>query len=397
MIISDLHIHSKYARGCSKDLTIPNLDKYAKIKGINLLGTGDFTHPQWFTHLKENLSQIGETGIYESAKGQRFMLSTEISLMWSQDGRGRKVHLVILAKNLDMVRQINETLGKRWRLDYDGRPIFGVSAIEFLELMKEIDESIEIIPAHAWTPWFGIFGSKSGFDSLEECFNEKTKHIHAIETGMSSDPEMNWRISKLDKINLVSFSDAHSFWPWRIGREATLFDTDFDYDEIINAIRTRKGLHSTIEVDPGYGKYHLTGHRSCNFSVSPTEALRLKNVCPKCGKQLTVGVLQRIEQLADRPENFIPKNNVPFKKIIPLSELISANLGVGIATKKTWEIYYTMIKNFENEINILLNVEEQKLKNLVGEKLSALIMSNRKGMIKIKEGYDGEYGYPIIK
>ena len=398
MIISDLHIHSSYARGCSKDLSIPNLDKYAKIKGIDLLGTGDFTHPEWFKHLEQNLSETEKgSGIYQSERGQKFIFSTEISLMFSQGGKGRKVHLVLLAKNIDVVKQINEALGKRWRLDYDGRPIFGTTAIEFTELMKEIDSDIEIIPAHAWTPWFGIFGSMSGFDSLKECFAEKTKHIHAIETGLSSDPEMNWRLSSLDNVNLVSFSDSHSFWPWRLGREATIFETKMSYNDILNAIKTGKGISSTIEVDPGYGKYHFTGHRNCGICVHPKDALSMKNICPKCGRNLTVGVLQRVEQLADRPENFVPKHAVPFKKIIPLSEIISGVLGVGIATKKTWETYHRLVNNLGNEMNVLLNAEEKKIKSLVGEKLSDYIMKNREGKIKVKEGCDGAYGEPILE
>ena len=393
MIVSDLHIHGSYSRACSKDLSIPNLEKYAKIKGVDLLGTGDFTHPKWIEHLKENLAETSkDSGIYETKTGQKFMLTSEISLIFSQDGRGRKVHLVFLAKNMDIVRQINDVLGKRGRLDYDGRPIFGIKAAEFVDMMQNIDKSIEIIPAHAWTPWFGIFGSMSGFDSLEECFGEKTKHIHAIETGMSSDPEMNWRLSKLDSVSLVSFSDAHSFWPWRLGREATVFDTEMNYDSIINAIRTKKGLNSTIEVDPGYGKYHFTGHRNCGICISPKEALKLNNVCPVCGKPLTVGVLQRVEELADRPEGFVPKNAVPFKKIIPLSELISSVFGFGTATKKSWEIYYKLVKTFGNEMKVLLDADENEIKNLVGEKLSGLIMKNRIGKIEIKAGCDGEYG-----
>jgi uncharacterized protein (TIGR00375 family) len=396
MIITDLHIHGSYSRGCSKDLTIQNLEKYAKIKGVDLLGTGDFTHPKWFEHIKDSLKEIDNSGIHETKTGQKFMLATEISLIFSQGGRGRKVHLVILAKNLDIVKQINNVLTKKWRVDYDGRPIFGATCIEFLELMQNIDKDIELIPAHAWTPYFGIFGSMSGFDSLEECFQEKTKHIHAIETGMSSDPEMNWRISKLDSVNLVSFSDAHSFWPWRMGREATVFDTKMDYNAILNAIRTGKGLSSTIEVDPGYGKYHFTGHRNCGISISPKESLKLNNLCPKCGKPLTVGVLQRVEELADRPEGFVPKNAVPFKKIIPLSELISKIMNSGIATKKVWEVYNRLIKEFGSEMNVLLSADEQKIKNVVGEKLSEYIIKNRFAKIKIKEGYDGEYGELII-
>jgi len=397
-IISDLHLHGRYARGCSKDLSIPNLEKYAKIKGLNLLGTGDFTHPEWAKHLKESLSETSAgSGIYSTKTGQKFLLSAEISLMYSQGGKGRKVHLVILAKNFDIVSQITEALKKRGRVDYDGRPIFGIPCPEFVDMMMNIDNDIEIIPAHAWTPWFGIFGSKSGFDSLEECFGEKTRHIHAIETGMSSDPPMNWRLSKLDKVNLVSFSDSHSYWPWRIGREATIFDCEMSYSGIISAIRTRKGLKMTIETDPGYGIYHYTGHRNCGICIPPSEALKLKNICPKCGKLLTVGVLQRVEELADRPEGFIPKNAVPFKDMLPLSEVISLATGTGIATKKTFEVYYRLLKEFETEFSVLLNADEEKIRFLVGEKLSSLIIKNRNSGIKVSPGCDGEYGKPVME
>ncbi|MBW3023147.1 endonuclease Q family protein, partial [Candidatus Woesearchaeota archaeon] len=369
----------------------------ARIKGLNLLGTGDFTHPEWIKELKANLSEtVSGSGIYSTKTGQNFLLSTELSLMYSQGGKGRKVHLVILAKNFDVVSQITEALKKKGRVDYDGRPIFGIPCVDFVEMMMSIDKDIEIIPAHAWTPWFGVFGSKSGFDSLEECFQDKTKYIHAIETGMSSDPEMNWRLSKLDKVNLVSFSDSHSYWPWRIGREATVFDCSMNYTEIVNAIRTRDGLKMTIETDPGYGIYHFTGHRNCHICIPPSEALKMNNICPKCGKPFTVGVLQRVEELADRPEGFVPKNAVPFKTLIPLSEIISLVTGTGIATKKTWGMYNKLLKEFKTEMNILLNADKEKLSFVVGEKLSDLIMKNREGKIKVNPGCDGVYGKPVL-
>ncbi|MEM4336498.1 MAG: endonuclease Q family protein [Candidatus Woesearchaeota archaeon] len=394
-IIADLHLHGKYSRACSKDLTIQNLEKYAKIKGINLLGTGDFTHPSWLKHLKENLTET-EKGIYSTKTGQNFILSTEISLVFSQNGKGRKVHLITLAENFGVVEQIIELLKKKGRVDYDGRPIFGISCVEFVEMMMSIDKNIEVIPAHAWTPWFGVFGSMSGFDSLEECFREKTKHIHAIETGMSSDPQMNWRISKLDNISLLSFSDSHSFWPWRIGREATVFQCDLNYEEIINAIRTKKGLKMTIEVDPAYGKYHYTGHRNCNVCLPPKEAIKIKNICPVCKTPLTIGVLQRVEELADRPENFVPKNAIPFKSMLPLSEIIALGSGAKVATKKNWSIYFKLVNNFGTEMNVLLNAEEEKIKFLVGEKIANLIIKNRNNQIKVKAGCDGNYGTPLL-
>ena len=353
--ITDLHIHSKYSRATSKDLTLENLEKYARIKGLDVLGTGDFTHPTWFKELKEKLTEDG-TGILKSKTGFNFLLQTEISLIYKQDGKGRRIHHPILAPSLAVVRQINEFLSKKGRLDYDGRPIFGFSSIELVEGMISISKDIEIIPAHAYTPWFSVFGSMSGFNSLEECFKEKTNHIHAIETGISSDPAMNWRLSKLDNITLISNSDCHSFWPWRIGREANVFELkDLTYQNIINAIRTRKGFVETIEVDPAYGKYHFDGHRACNVVMPPKEAVKRNNLCPKCNSTLTIGVAHRIEELADRPEGFTPKNAIPFKSLIPLSEILSKVIGTAVFTKKVWIEYNKLIGAFGSEFNILLN------------------------------------------
>ncbi|MBI2671003.1 DNA helicase UvrD, partial [Candidatus Woesearchaeota archaeon] len=321
-IITDFQIHSRFARATSKDITIENLEKWARIKGLNLLGTGDFQHPKWFDEINENLEE-DSNGILWSKTKFPFFWQTEISLMYTQDGKGRRIHHLILAPNKDIAGQIIEALGRKGRLDYDGRPIFGFSSIELVDMMMSISKEIEIIPAHVWTPYFGLFGSITGFDSVEECFKEKSKYIHAIETGMSSTPDMNWMISSLDKYALVSNSDMHSHWPWRLGREANIFDIKLSYKNIINAIRTRKGFIETIETDPNYGKYHYDGHRNCNFSCSPEESRKLKNICPVCNKPLTIGVLNRVEQLADREYGFMPKDAVLFKKIIPLSELIA--------------------------------------------------------------------------
>jgi len=395
-IIADLHIHGKYSRGCSKDLQIKKLEYYAKIKGLNLLGTGDFTHPLWLKHLKEELYE-DDSGILKTKNGFNFVLQTEVSNIYSHEGKLRKIHNIILAKNFDVVEQINELFSKKGKLESDGRPIFGsYSCIEMAEDLMSIDKDIEIIPAHCWTPWFSIFGSMSGFNSVEECFGEKSKYIHALETGMSSDPAMNWRLSKLDKYTLVSNSDSHSYWPWRIGRECNVFDIDLSYNALIKAIRTRKGFIETIEVDPGYGKYHFTGHRNCNVSMHPKEALKLKDICPKCGRKMTIGVLERVEELADRPEGFVPENAVPFRSLIPLSELISSVLKTGLMAKKTWEIYNQLIKQFDSEFNVLLNVEEKELKSVTDKNLVDAIIKNRNSSIRVKPGYDGVYGIPIF-
>ena len=303
---------------------------------------------------------------------------------------------MLLAKNFEIVEQINAALLKKGRLDYDGRPIFGFSCIELVEMMKEIDDDIEIIPAHAWTPWYGIFGSMSGFDSVEECFNEKSKHIYAIETGLSSDPAMNWRLSKLDKYTLVSSSDAHSFWPWRLGRECNIFDVEWNYDDLLNAIRKRKNFVETIEFWPHEGKYHFTGHRNCNVCLSPKEAIRLKNICPKCRTPLTVGVAQRVEMLADREEGFVPKNAVPFRNLIPLSEVIAGTTGHAVSSKQTWADYYKLINAFGSEFEVVLNAEEKELKKITSEKIADNIIRNRNQKIPFNPGYDGVYGVPIF-
>jgi len=396
-IIFDLHVHGRFSRATSNQLSIENLEKWAKIKGVDLLGTGDFTHPEWFAELKEQLKDDG-TGILRTKKGFPFILQTEISLMYTQD-KGRRIHILLLAPNFKIVEKITEYFKKIGRVDYDGRPIFGKSIIEVTKSLKAISEDIEIIPAHIWTPWFGLLGSKSGFDSFEEAFGDQIKHIHAFETGLSSDPKMNWRLSKLDKYTTLSFSDLHSFWPWRIGREATIFDLPkLTYKNLIKAIRTKKGYMGTIEVNPAYGKYHFDGHRLCHFSCSPKEAIKkYNNICPVCHKPLTIGVEHRLEELADRPESYKPKNASPFKTLLPLHELLAKVLNSGISTKKVWQVYNKLIDAFENEFNILLNIPFEKLRKVTTKEIAKIIIKNREEKIKVKPGFDGEYGEAIIE
>lgn len=394
---ADLHLHSKFSRACSLDLTLDNIEYWAQKKGLGLLGTGDFTHPSWIKEIKKELKE-DEEGIYKSKTGFPFVLQAEISNIFTQGGKGRKVHNLILAPNLETVEQINEWLLTKGRLDYDGRPIFGFSCVELAEKLKEISRDIEIIPAHAWTPWFSIFGSMSGFDSVEECFQDKAKEIFALETGLSSDPAMNWRISKLDRFTLLSNSDSHSYWPWRMGRECNIFDIELSYKNLINAIRTGKGFLGTVEVDPNYGKYHLDGHRACDVCLEPKESLKNKDICPKCGNKLTIGVLHRIEELADRPPGFKPKGKPDFYRLIPLAEIIAGYLGLSQpSAKKVFEIYDMLINRFANELNAALEVPENKLAEVVDEKLAHLIIKNREGKIEIKPGYDGVYGVALIE
>lgn len=390
-VIADLQIHSKYARATSKDLSIANLEKYARMKGIDLLGTGDFQHP---LHRKEIDAELKEDdkGILRTKTGFPFIWQTEVSLMFSQGGKRRAVHLLIFAPNTKIADRITEYLGSKGRLDYDGRPIFGMTCRNLVADMKKIDDKIEIIPAHCMTPFFGVYGSKSGFDSLQECFLDMTDKIYAVESGLSADPGMLWRFK--EKINVVSFSDAHSYWPWRLGREAAIFDIpELSYDNIIKGIRTGQGLWGTIETPPSYGKYHWDGHRDCKFSSSPEETKKLKGICPVCHKPLIIGVDYRVEEIAKEPMGYKPKNSKPYYTLVPLHELISFVIKSPLASKKTWEIYNSMIDRFGNELKIMLNVEEKELIDAnIDSRLIAILMRNREGSLKIKPGYDGVYG-----
>ncbi len=394
-IFADLHIHSRFSRACSRVLNIENLVKWGRVKGLGLLGTGDFTHPEWLEELKSKLVDNGK-GIfyYEDEVGKfPFILSHEISLIYTANGKGRKVHLVYLVPSFEVVDKINEWLDSKGRRDYDGRPIFKISCRDFAAKMQEIDERIEIIPAHIWTPYFGIFGSESGFDSLKEAFEDKVDRVHAIETGISSDPKMNWKIKELNdrNISIVSFSDAHSFWPWRLGREATIFrvEDELSYDFILNQIRENSFI-GTIETDPAYGKYHFDGHSKCDFSCSPKESEESKGICPKCGGKLVIGVDNRVEKLSG---DGVYEKKKEYYTLLPLHEILSLGMGVGMNSKKVWEVYNLLIEKFENEFRILLDVDfESLLSVLQDKKIVDLILKNRKGEINVKPGYDGVYG-----
>lgn len=390
----DLHIHSKYARATSKNCDLENLAKNAKVKGLTVLGTGDFTHPQWFKELKNKLEW--QDGIYEYDE-IKFVPTSEISLVYTQGGKGRRIHHLIFAPDLETVEQINAWIDTKGRRDYDGRPIFGFSSIELVEKMMSIDKNIMIIPAHAWTPWFGILGSMSGFDSIEECFQDQSKHIHAIESGLSSNPLMNWRLSSLDKYAIVSFSDNHSPYPNRIGRECTVFDhKDITYKKIIDDIKNKK-FAMTIEFFPEEGKYHFDGHRACNVSLSPEKANKLNKLCPVCQKPLVIGVMNRVEQLADRPEGFEPNQAIPFKSFIPLIEALAFIQGSSSTSKKVADLYNQLIELYGNEFNVLLNVSSSELKKKLKEKIANFIIKMREGKIKFEPGYDGVYGKPILE
>lgn len=406
-VIADLHIHSKYSRACSKDLTIENLEKWAKIKGINLLGTGDFTHPEWIKELKRKLIDRGN-GIFETQTGFKFILQSEISLIYSQGGKGRRVHLIIYAPSFDTVDKITKYLLKYGRIDYDGRPIFKISCKDFVKDLKKIDKDIEIVPAHIWTPWFGMFGSKGGFNTLKECFGEQKKHIKAYETGISSDPAMNWRIAELDELTPISNSDTHSFWPWRLGREANVFEiNELSYKNLFNAIYTRKGFKYTIEVDPNYGKYHIDGHRKCNFCSYPDQTKKLRGICPVCKKPMVLGVVGRVEEMSTRKDGYEPKNKVPFKTLLPLSDVLAYVSGKGQGTDFVWKLYNSLVtpEDGSHEFFVLLNMSTNEIKkrlskNNTDEKIISEIVDtitkNRYGQIKVEPGFDGDYGIPEI-
>lgn len=390
-VIADLHLHSKYARATSKNISLSNLAKYGKMKGLEVIGTGDAQHPKWFEELSKELLPCD--GLYE-AHGMKFMLTTEISLMYSDKGKGRRVHLILLLPSLEVVSQLQECLLKRGRLDYDGRPIFKIPCSEFVELIRGISTDIEVIPAHVWTPWFSLYGSMSGYNSIKDCFEEQLKHIHAVETGLSSDPEMNWRLKELDDKAILSFSDAHSHWPWKLGREATVFDVKrLGYNEIIQAIKNN-AVVKTIEFFPEEGKYHFDGHRNCNVVLHPADAIKNNNICPSCRKQLTIGVAHRVEELATRKEGK-GSNARPFVKLIPLSELVSASIGSPVQSRKVWEVYSKLIEMFGSELKVLLDSDEKQI-STINEKLAELIVKSKTQKIQWKPGYDGVYGSPLF-
>jgi len=395
--IADLHIHSKYSRACSKQLEVPVIEAWCKKKGVDIISTADFTHPAWFSHLQENL-EPAEEGLYK-LKGSdgkvRFLCATEISCIYTQGGRGRRLHVCILAPSLEVVAKINKELEKRnFNIKSDGRPIIGLSAKELAKLVLDIDSKCMVIPAHAWTPWFGVLGSKSGFDSLEECFEEMTPHIYAIETGLSSDPAMNWRCSMLDDITLISNSDAHS--PSNIAREANVFDFDKpSYNKVCEAIKTgdpKKFLY-TIEFYPQEGMYYADGHRDCGVSFSPEQTERAKGICPQCKKKLTIGVLNRVDNLADKKEGRRPKKFIPYKSLVGLDDIIAESLNVkGRKSKKVLSEYKKLISKGGSELNILLKLSYDKLKQFASPMIAEGIKRNREGQVYIKPGFDGQYG-----
>lgn len=414
--ILDLHIHSKYSRACSRDLTLPNIEAACRIKGVDIIATGDFTYPAWFADIKNELdpsaSSGQESGLYrlKTAKDNKvkFILSTEFALIYKDGGRVRRIHLVVHAPNISAVEELNAHLGKRFNIRSDGRPILGISAPDLIKICLSIHPRFLIYPAHIWTPWFSVFGSKSGFNSMEECFHEYVENIHAYETGLSSDPEMNWRVSPLDKLTLISNSDAHS--PQNIGREANVFELEnITYDEIYEAIKNSSiraatnGAHAndnrgsklkyTIEFYPEEGMYHYDGHRDCGVSFSPPETKKQKGICPVCRRPLIIGVMNRVEELADRPAGFTPVAAPGFRKLVGLDKIIAEVLGVkSRGSKKVMTEYNKIIGHFGNELNVLLAINPDEIKKVLPAAIAEGIKRVREGRINIKPGFDGQYG-----
>lgn len=400
--IADLHIHSRYSMATSKDGTPENLELWARKKGISILGTGDFTHEKWREELKDSMVSA-EDGFYklkdekrlpeaERMKDQtvRFVVSGEISCIYKKNGKTRKAHHLILLPGIEEAEKMAKKLEKIGNIHSDGRPILGLDSRDLLEIMLEESPEGIFIPAHIWTPHFSVLGAKSGFDSLEECFEDLTPYIYALETGLSSDPPMNWRISSLDQYQLVSNSDAHS--PSKIGREANLLDIELSYEGLSRALCRGEGLLGTVEFFPEEGKYHYDGHRKCEVCLTPEEAEKMGNICPVCGKKLTMGVEHRVEQLADRKYGYRKENAKEFESLVPLAEVISSCMGYSSGSKKVQSCYENMLEKLGPEFEILRRVPAEDIKAVSDENVAAGIEGIRQKKVKKIPGFDGKYG-----
>ncbi len=394
--VADLHTHSPFARGTSPQLTFENMAKWAKIKGIDLLASGDFTHPSWFEETRTKLTSIDD-GTFEF-EGTRFVLGTEVNCNSHQDGRSRRIHMLIFAPGLEAAERINAELAGHGRLRSDGRPTLHMSPRDLLETLLDVDPRCFVIPAHLWTPWFGLYGSKSGYDSLEEAFGDMTSKVHAVETGLSSEPAMNWRVPSLDHVSIVSFSDAHSL-P-NLGRELTVVDGEPTYDGLAAALENQSIAH-TIEFFPEEGKYHYSGHRNCGVSLSSEEVDVIGPRCPVCGRKMTLGVLQRVDELGGRTvethvdsEGFTRGSNgrPPFKRLVSLQQIIAEALDVGPKTKKASAAYSSLTSWFGNELEVLMNAPTADVAGVAGDRVAEGVDRVRRAELSIEPGYDGVYG-----
>lgn len=400
--VLDLHIHSPYSRACSSKINLENIYSTCLQKGVDIIATSDFTHPAWFKAITNELEETYQGSGLFKLKSQdervKFILSTEVSLIYKDKDKVRRIHLMVHAPSIEAVKELNVYLDKYYNIRSDGRPILGIKAYDFVKLLLNIDPRFLIYPAHIWTPWFAVFGSKSGFNSLEECFEDQIQYIYAIETGLSSDPEMNWRLSALDSLTILSGSDAHSL-P-NIAREATVMDISepISYEKIYQIIKSKSlegdnKLLYTIEFYPEEGMYHVDGHRDCNFSCLPSESRRLKNICPVCKKPLVIGVLNRVEELADRPEGFKPKGAVGFKKLIELDKIIKEAMNIKSRnSKKVQAEYQRIVREFGSELKVLMDVSLDDLKSSIDGKVLEGIKRVREEDLFISPGYDGHYG-----
>jgi uncharacterized protein (TIGR00375 family) len=388
--IADFHIHSKYSRATSKNMDVGNIAEWARLKGVTLMGTGDFTHHLWLEELKANLADLGN-GLFKY-QDIYFILTAEISSIYSKKGKTYRIHNVITSPSFKTTDKINNALSRQGNLASDGRPILGLDASELARIIFDIDENCMVIPGHIWTPWFSLFGSMSGFDKIEDCFEEQTSKIFALETGLSSDPAMNWRLSALDRFSLISNSDSHS--PTRIGREANIFSCELNYQTIREVLKKKdkKRFLYTVEFFPQEGKYHFDGHRVCGIRLSPSETKENKGKCPKCNRAVTVGVMNRVDALADRPAGFVPDNAVPFKSLISLDEIIAEAKGVNKGTVSVEREYRSCIAKLGNEFDILTKIPEDKLMRSLSGRIAEGILRVRSGKVNIQPGYDGEYG-----
>ena len=402
LYIADLHIHSRYSRATSKDCTPEHLDLWARRKGIHIVGTGDFTHPAWRQELEEKLEPAGE-GMYVlkdeyrirdgHVPGEsipRFVITGEISSIYKKNDKVRKVHSLILLPGLEDAERISVKLEQIGNIHSDGRPILGLDCRDLLEIVLELCPSAVYVPAHIWTPHFSLFGAFSGFNTVEECFEDLTPYIHAMETGLSSDPPMNWRVSALDRYQLISNSDAHS--PAKLGREANLLDCPMSYEGLARAIQTGRGLYGTIEFFPEEGKYHMDGHRKCNLCLTPSETMKYNGKCPVCGRKLTIGVSHRVEELADREEGYIREGAKAFESLVPLPEVIGASVGSSGASKKVQKEYEKMLEELGAEFEILRNLPLEDIRRVSGGRIAEGIRRLRQGEVERIPGFDGEYG-----
>ena len=403
--VADLHLHSSYAYATSSALDLENLAHWAKLKGIDLLATADFTHPVWFQDLRSSLKE-GPEGTYRF-QGTHFVMGTEISCVYRQDGRGRRVHLLVFAPSMEVAARISDALQPYGNLQFDGRPVVSLSARELALLLLEISTECLLVPAHAWTPWYGIFGSKSGFDSLAEAFGDMAVHVPAIETGLSSDPEMNWMLPELADKTIVSFSDAHSL-P-KLGRELTVFAGNPDYESLTSGLRTNQ-VEFTVEMYPEEGKYHYDGHRKCGISQHPDFSPERENLCPECGRPLTLGVLHRVSSLGGTPSPgqtkistevrgglpagavTSPDGRPPFVRMVPLVDLVAAVRKKGQGTKTVMREYHSIVEGLGTEMRALLWATVDELAATAGEEMAAAIVKARAGEVKVEPGYDGVYG-----